>query len=427
MWLRGGAFRAGLSAVAVLLVAPALAHAATPEVRAYQGTGVDRALDLQYELGSDVPFVDAPFIGTHNSFNSVAEMGPALSPLDSNQRLTILDQLRIDVRSLELDVHRFPSLEGGGFAPVVCHATEQHGGCTIEKPLGPILDDIAGWLRRPANRDQVLLLYLEDHLDNEQGYNKGAAVVRQELGGLLYEPPGRGCTELPLSLTRDKVRRARAQVVAVSDCGVGSGWPSVIFDWSSHLESRPFDYTDFPRCGPDFSRADYETRLIRYFEDSTQLTATAGEPDDGITPATAAAMARCGVDLFGLDQLVPDDGRHEKLVWSWAPGQPKQGGGHCALQRVSSRQPSGRWFARACGKERSVACRSGDDWRVLQHRVSADAARGRCRRRDALHAVPRTGFEAQLLRRAMERHDVRSAWLGYRFTRGEWRPLDRRG
>lgn len=427
MRLRGGALRAGLAAVAVLLLAPALVQAATPEVRAYQGSGVDRALDLQYELGDDVPFVDAPFIGTHNSFNSIAETGPALSPLDSNQRLTIVDQLRTDVRSLELDVHRFPSLEGRGFAPVVCHATEQHGGCTTEKPLRPILDDIAGWLRRPANRDQVLLLYLEDHLDNEQGYDQGAAVVREELGGLLYEPQGQGCTELPLSLTRDRVRRAGAQVVAVSDCGIGSGWPSVVFDWSSHRESRPFDYTDFPRCGPDFTRADYDTGLIRYFEDSTQLTATAGDPDDGITPATAAGMARCGVDLLGLDQLVPDDGRLKKLVWSWAPGQPKQGSGRCAIQRVNSRRPFGQWFPRACGSERAVACRSGDRWRVVGRPVPAAEARERCRERDAVHAVPRTGYEAQLLRRAMERRDVRSVWLGYRLRRDEWTPLDRRG
>jgi hypothetical protein len=36
-------------------------------------------------------------------------------------------------------------------------------------------------------------------------------------------------------------------------------------------------------------------------ETDTQLTATAGTPDDAIPPATAAAMARCGVNLIGFD------------------------------------------------------------------------------------------------------------------------------
>ena len=48
-----------------------------------------RALGLQYELASDMPLRNTPWVGTHNSFNSVAEMGPALSPLDSNQKLPI--------------------------------------------------------------------------------------------------------------------------------------------------------------------------------------------------------------------------------------------------------------------------------------------------------------------------------------------------
>src|ERR687883_279318 len=65
---------------------------------------VDRALDTQYELGSALPLRNAPWIGTHNSFNSSSEP-PTLSGLDNNQVLSLPDQLDIGVRSLELDAH----------------------------------------------------------------------------------------------------------------------------------------------------------------------------------------------------------------------------------------------------------------------------------------------------------------------------------
>jgi hypothetical protein len=410
-----------LAAGALLVSALVPSAAGAQSIDAYQSSWTHRALADQYELGSSVGMRDAPWVGTHNSFNSVAEMGPALSANDSNQKLKIVDQLRIDVRSLELDVHWFPSVQTGGYAPVVCHATGEHAGCTTEKPLGPVLDEIGGWLR--DHRDQVLLLYLEDHLDTAEGYDSAAQTIEAKLGDLVYRPAGGGasCVPLPLDLTRDAVRAAGAQVVIVSGCGIGTGWRSVAFDWSSHKEARPRGYTDYPDCGPDFTRAEYDSTLIRYFEDSTRLTNTgstvgAAERDDGITPATAAQMARCGVDLFGLDQLVPTDGRLDALVWSWAPGEPLAGG-DCAIQRVDAAFPFGRWQARSCTEKHRVACRTpSGDWIVPKPVAAAENADATCGRAGAAHSVPRTGYENQLLRTAMEASRTRSAWLAY--TRG---------
>lgn len=402
-------------------------------VEAYRGSWVHRALGLQYALGSDVGLRNAPWVGTHNTFNSVAEMGPTLSDTDANQQLSIADQLRLDVRSIELDVHWFPGLRSASLArrPVVCHAFGNHGGCTIEKPLGSVLSQIASWLRRPHHRDQVLLLYVQDQLDNATGYNKAVAVVKARLGNLVYRPSGPGCTPLPLGLTRDQVLEAGGQVVIVSGCGEGSAWPGVVFDWSARKETRPHNFTDFPVCGTDWDRATFDSTLIRYFEDSTALTANAAtlgadENDDGITPMTAAQMARCGVDLTGMDQLLPDDGRLEALVWSWAPRQPRRGA--CAVQRVNERWPFGRWFSRPCAERHRPACRAAaDQWLVAAGAVPERAADPRCRAEDARHAVPRTGYEAQQLRLAMARAGVHRVWLGYRREGGTWEPQDPRG
>ena len=326
--------RAALLTLLALLVPCAEATAQDPE-------WVQRALALQYDLAGDVEMRNLPWVGTHNSFNSVAEMGPTLSTQDDNQQIRIVDQLNQGVRSIELDLHWFPSGSGGGFAPVVCHARgeeEGHAGCTTEKEFTVVLDTVAGWLR--ANPGQVLMLYLEDDLGS-QGHDVAAAQLEEKLGDLIYRPPGgdQACVPLPMALTRNDIRAAGKQVLAVSGCGKGSAWQSLLFDWSFREEERPRGYRDFPDCDPTIERAKYDAKLIRYYEDSTQLTANVGTPDEGITLETAGRLTRCGVDLTGFDQLALEDQRLAGLVWSWAEAEPGlRPSGRCAVQSAD-----GRW------------------------------------------------------------------------------------
>src|SRR3954449_8704693 len=326
------------------------------DVAGWDQTWTHRALAFQYALGNDVPLRDAPWIGTHNSFNSIAEMGNTVSDTDSNQQLSLLDQLAVDVRSLELDLHSFAGRQ------VVCHARgsdQEHAGCSIEREVGPVVGEIGGWLRE--HRDQVLLLYLEDHLDGATDHDAATAAIRAGLGDVIYEPPaGAGCPKLPLSVPRSDVLAAGRQVVIVSGCGEGAAWPGIAFDWSDHVENgSAAAFRDFPDCGPDHTRAVYDATLVRYYEDSTWLSATVdgGEPG-GLTPQVAAAMMRCGVDLLGMDQLLPGDGRLDALVWSWAQDEPRAGGGDCATMGAD-----GRWSATSCRTHAPLACR-GTAWVV---------------------------------------------------------------
>jgi hypothetical protein len=420
----------GIAILSALATAPAGTQSAEAQVAAGPQAWVQRALALQYLLGHDVGLRNAPWVGTHNTYNSTAEMGQTLSAQDSNQELKITDQLDLGIRSIELDVHWFFSAQTGGLAPVVCHArpgSQAHAGCTIEKLLATVLDEVVGWLRAPGNRKEVLQVHLEDHLDNATGYDTAAAVLQQKLGSLLYSPPttGSGCAKLPLDLTRKQILSSGARVFLVSDCGPGMGWPSVVFDWGSHEEARPRNYKDFPDCGPDFSRADYNNKLIRYFEDSTQLSAGTGMGDDGIKPKTAAAMARCGVDLIDLDQLTVTDPRQAALVWSWRQGQPAAG--RCAVQRRLRKKLETPWRTRRCRKLRRPACRKGARWVVPKRRARQRKGRAVCRKRRARFAVPRSGHEAQLLRLAMERRGAKEVWLGYVRKGGRWLALDKRG
>jgi hypothetical protein len=399
-----------------------LALAGTAAGAGFRGSWVDRALGLQYRLAGDVPMRNAPWIGTHNSYNSVAEMGVTTDTSDPNQQLSVVEQLELDVRSIELDVHWTTAASTGQLAPVVCHALPNHFPCTTEKTLGPVLEEVAGWLRAPGNSEQVLLLYLEDHLDNQTGYDTAAATIAEQLGGLVYAPPGGGCQPLPLGLTRDQVLAAGKQVLIVgnSPCGVGTAWPSLVFDWEDHLESSVSTFSDFPACGTDYTRAQYESEQVRYYEDGRR--SQAGSPR--ITPEVAAEMARCGVDLLGLDQLEPNDPRLAALVWSWAKGQP--GRGTCAVQTYRRGSPLTSWRTLDCAAPRRPACRRGTRWLLGAAAVPEARAAAACRARHARFAVPRTGYEAQLLRLRMRSARAAQAWLGYVKRKGVWTALDRR-
>ncbi len=425
---------------AALATAALTAHASAAggvEGAADKADSPQPALALQYELSSDVGYRDAPWVGTHNSFNSPVEVGPTLSAGDSNQQLKIVDQLDLGVRSIELDLHYLLRPGPGGRAVVVCHGRGQsqaHAGCTTEPTLDQILDPIVAWLRDRAHRAEVINVHLQDELESAAGYDAAAKILKQKLGGLLYAPspsPGGGCAALPLDLSRDDVRADKAQVVLVSDCGPGSGWPTAVFDWGeAHVEGRPLDYRDYPACDQELPRSTYDGKMVRYFEDSTGLTegasgVGAADKRDRITAETAARMARCGVDLIDLDQLVPEDPRLEALVWSWAPGEPSSGG--CAVQRISKALPFGRWRSTRCRGKRAIACRrSNREWVLGARATSGGRARAACRKRNAEYAVPRSGYEVQLLRERMARQGTRSVWLGYRKKNSGWRALDRR-
>jgi len=408
----------------------------------YRSSWVHRALDAQYALANDVPFANAPWVGTHNSFNTTAEP-PTLSRADSNQQLTLLQQLEVDVRNLEIDLHWIPSPRSGGRpAPVVCHGHDTHAGCTSEELLSEVLPRLRGWLA--ANPDQVLLMYLEDDLIANVGgretpigdpYPDVVNDLEQHLRvpagagtrSLIYHPTqrdDRGCARLPLDLTRKQVLAARAQVVVVSTCA--AGWGGVVFDWGTpppspddpQVERVPLgfrdDCTNDPARDkePPLTRPYYDSKLVRFFEDSTFL-APAGErtgqtkTDDGISVETAARLVRCGVDLVAMDQLLPDDGRLEALVWSWAKDQPRDGPGECATQSAAD----GRWRTKRCREPRRAACRKPDGgWTFTARRDIYSRSARLCRRRGARFDVPRTGYDNERLRAAAGRHG-RELWL----------------
>jgi hypothetical protein len=389
----------------------------------YRRTWLHRTAAFQYRLAHGLPLLRAQWLGTHNSFNSAAST-PTASHTDSNQQLTLSQQLDIDMRALELDLHYIPSVSAGGQAVVVCHGLgpdQANFGCTNEPLFSEVLPEVGAWLK--AHPSQVLLLYLEDELRDPTGYAQTVSVLdsvlkRPDGSSMIYRPSpsemtSKGCANLPLGISRDDIHSRGAQVILVGNCR--SGWASDVYGWDdSHVESGSTPgYKPFPACDSTYHRDVYDSKLVRYFEDSTFVSSATDptqSPSDAearaLTPERVGNMTRCGVGLFGLDQILPHDGRIDASIWSWAKGEPDTDGGHCGSQR-----PDGRWLTRSCRSRLRATCRSDAGLTLTPRQVPYAAARSAC---SALHArfdLPRTGYEGSLLRQAAGGSGV---WLRYR-------------
>ncbi|HLG00151.1 MAG TPA: hypothetical protein VI916_06745, partial [Acidimicrobiia bacterium] len=311
----------------------------------YEASWVHRALRLQAHLDDRVPLFDALIPGTHNSFNA-ASQPPTLSGLDHNQVASLTDQLRMDMRGIEVDVHWAPSASGdpanGMRAPVVCHAapidmsfTTVHAGCTSERDLREALTEVLAWLNTLGNENEFILLYLENALDDDPAAHDAAADAIHDILGedLVYRPvdrPAIGCATMPTSLSKASIRETGARVLIVGNCGPGA-WGSWVHDRGLDLEAGPVWDEDKSADGDDFvcPSGGFGSVFRRFYEDSTWLSDTVEPMGIGssgqITAAETVAMVECGVNLFGFDQLLPADPRLASLVWSWAPNEPSAG------------------------------------------------------------------------------------------------------
>lgn len=393
---------------------------------AFESSWTARALELQRQLDLDVPLSQSLLPHTHNSANSSA-YAPSVSTLDANQVLTLTDQLRLGMRAIEIDVHWVPHPSGdpaqGYRAVVQCHgqpvatpAGVLHAGCSADMLLVDLLREVRAWLDRPANADEVLLLYLENALDGDEAAHAAAvSAIRSTIGDLVARPePAAGCQGLPVSRTKQELLDAGTPVLITGNCGPG-GWTDWVFDrYPSWDESGGSTFD----CARERSEIDFDSTLVRRYEDSTWLSAMAGT-GSRLDAATTAAMVRCGVNLVGFDQLLPGDDRLPSLVWSWRVDEPAAD----ASRSCAAMGPDGRFFADDCTIPRPVACRtSAGGWAVTADPSSWAAGAYACS--GAGHAgagVPVNGWDSATLRSAADEAGATEVWLAYgQDANGEW-------
>jgi len=373
-----------------------------------QDEWLTNALELQHHLGDALPWTDAMWVGTHNSFNTIANSPPSLSNTDSNQHLSLIDQLDLGIRGIEIDVHWFLN------RAVVCHArppSEQNVGCTTERDLEAELQPVADWVK--AHPNDVLLMYLEDNIEDPAGYQAAAKAIDDTIGDFVFKPDGASCPELPLANSRQDVLDTGKQVVIMSGCdssGPGA-WNSTVFDDSVRAEEGN---PEFANCtSPSVHAEDYGTKLVRFYEDSTFISAAAsgGDPGRRLTVDEIGEMVACGVNLFGLDQVDPSDPRLDAMVWSWAANEPAAGAS-CAVD-------DGRFRTAPCKDKHPYACANGSDWFVTRAVGPQDRGAKACAKEfpGSTYAVPGSGAHAAALRAVAST----AVWLAYTNGGDGWR------
>lgn len=387
-------------------------------IDAYRTSWVHRALALQRSLDDAVPLTESLFVHTHNSFNS-SSYDPTLTNQDPNQAYSLTDQLEMDVRALELDVHWVPSrhgtLETGGHWPTLCHGNSSnpagvHVGCSDDRPLEEGLAEIATWLA--SHPSELVLLYLENQLgDDPTAHAVAGSLVDDVLGPLVYRPPASApCAAMDWSTSEDVIRASGARVVVVGNCDTGvagrTPWGALVHQrgpqWDEGGDPTGYSVAS-PACAED--RADVGV-LRRYFEDSTWLTEVVGKTTS-ISPEAAAAMVRCGVDLIGFDQLTPDDPRLAALVWSWTEDAVSSSG--CGYQGADT-----RWNVDDCGARRRAACASGDgSFFVSPKAIRWDRGASTCASLGGTFAAPANGLRNEQLAMAK---GVPEVWVNATLT-----------
>lgn len=383
-------------------------------VEEYEASWVHRAMDAQRALDDNVPLAEALWPHTHNSYNS-SWYPMRIANSDPNQRYSMSQQLRMDMRILELDVHWHAGqvvLCHG--EPVSARVTTVHAGCSADRTLAEGLAEIRGWLG--ANPNEVIGIYLENALDDEPAaYEAAVAALRSELGALVYRPRNGECDALPATtVTRKDVRDSGARVFLVGnrdrEMGPWCEWVHERDQTSTWWESGSdfgSDFPAYPECVgylADPKRAGSRP-WTRVYEDATWLSQMAGGGGE-VTALEVERMVTCGVTMPGFDNLDPhDEGRLGALVWSWAPGEPAASG--CAYQGTDARLHSDD-----CKQPRRVAClTAGGDWIVAKKRASWDRASSTCGRAGATFAAPWNGRENRRLADAAAGDAV---WVAHR-------------
>ncbi|MGM0564740.1 MAG: phosphatidylinositol-specific phospholipase C domain-containing protein [Pseudomonadota bacterium] len=388
-----------------------------------------RALDLERDLDKSAPLRQATFVGTHNSYNAAA-YADATRYLDPNQNQSIRAQLDMGARFLEFDVHMTNKFDTHG-SPwawewtsndqlLLCHGQDNHLGCSsADRYFRDGLREVRDFLA--ANPDEVVLLYIEDHMDGE--YQKASNILDNTVGQYLYraDQHGSGCQGVPGNLSKQDILDSNANLVVITGggCSGHASYDARVFGQGFNTRNT----ANAAQCD-GLSRSGHDSAFVRYYEDRTNLSAAFGNPGEPITTGNIGQLLACGANVIGLDKLDEDDGRLESAIWSWGANEPNNynGAEDCAESRND-----GRFNDVGCGAIRQFACRQPGthNWYVTQGSGQWSQGNTVCNSETGgshQFAVPGNAYENSQLIDAKSASGATRVWINYndQASEGDW-------
>lgn len=414
-----------------------------PDMSLHECTWNHFAHDLQRDLDADTPMVESLWLASHNSYNYPDQAHPA--SVDPNQVVTITDQLNLEMRTIELDIHWAESPRcSGELQAIVCHSQTDHSTCFgSEHTPDVFFDEIRIWMDN--NPDEVIQLDLEARLsvatnptrvcpgpapslDSGDGSETVADLLEEAFGDLIYTTTDSGESNLPFSVTRREIFDANRRIVVASeqqDSYSNNTWLELVHSLASDSVRRQKanegdGFNAHPDCeGTFYSENQYRTLWTRMWEDTTNVGRTSNKvPFDS---EQIQEMLKCGMNNPSFDQLRSSDIRLAAMVWSWAETEPAiNDEANCALHNTD-----GRFESADCAASYAYACANADNSGWVITAATGDWSNGAaaCTAVNKQFATPQTGYFNQLLRQAKTTAGATEVWLNYAedaTTEGIW-------
>ena len=211
---------------------------------------------------------------------------------------------------------------------LLCHGQGNHLGCSsYDRFLESGIDEVKNWLNRSENSQEVIVIYIEDHMDG--AYGEAIDIISSRIGSKIYRPSGNYCQGIPMNITKRQILNAGKQVLIMGGgevCNSNSGWDTWAYHGVGDIAAYPTgsikNITGGENC--EFDRNFYDNYWVRFYEDRTTISALFSTPEY-INDTTAANLQKCGVNLVGFDKLSADDSRLHSSIWSWIPANPMTG------------------------------------------------------------------------------------------------------
>ncbi len=323
----------------------------------FQRTWLYWAIQEQLRLAKHDPINNIMFLAGHNAYNNTAD-----GYLFPNQYYSITDQLRIGGRVIMLDVHYGNSSFWEGSAASLCHGLSTHVGCSsTNRMFSSAVKEIATWLKKIENRQEVVILEIEDEVSKGiDGANHINDPIKEYLGELIFKPTDKNPHRWP---TIAEMVEANKRIVVLWQ-GTPSFDSEYLFngkwsgDYKDSLRSAYLKLFRSETCtggnNTDLTqKTHYFEKFSEVYEDRVKLSPNPlGLVVGKITQENLAELANCNVNIIGLDQILYVDGfnRLKGAVWSWQEGDEGQFGDG-VVQTLN-----GRWASRDTTEKHRFAC-----------------------------------------------------------------------
>jgi hypothetical protein len=415
---------------------------------------------FQYNLTRDRSFKFGPILGTHNAFISRANgLGltedftaalysrtldaPSTHVRIPNQRLGPLTLLDLGVRELEFDIWDITWDGISAFEIYMCHSPvpDPTGFLDVEtsaKALGVDLGDwdplrelcsnhtlkwamgqVAGWIARPENADEVVALFLDNRVWTPN-IDLVTNAITSTWGDALLTP-GDVATLFNGSFpSRAQMRAAGKSAYCESNSYVSNNYTNTSLStacfypttWST-MQLGDGGITPYPNCSAGAGSPDegswYGRDFVRVLDSGDLAWAPTEEAESGLIlkPNGVADLVNCGFNNIGMADVSP--AAVEGFVWSWAKGQPPAAAPSGPCRAAAMTLVRGQWTAQPCTSLYPAVCRQGDNrvpagdrpdlWRLTNTSVAFVDAPAACQGLGAGWAfdVPRDGRENQVI------------------------------